>query len=75
MKVEDYRNEVTARLVKLDERQISIFKQLQRIDNHLEKLNNKVESHDTDLTIVKTWGTVGVLVIPIIVSIIMRVIA
>ena len=75
MKVEDYRNQVTARLVKLDERQISIFKQLQRIDKHLEKLNNKVESHDIDLTIVKTWGTVAVLVIPIIVSIIMRVIA
>ena len=74
MKVEDYRNEVTARLVKLDERQISIFKQLQRIDTHLEKLNNKVDSHDIDLTIVKTWGTVGVLVVPIIVSIIMRLI-
>ena len=74
MKVEDYRNEVTARLVKLDERQISIFKALQRIDKHLEILNNKVGSHDTDLTIVKTWGTVGVLVIPMIISIIMRLI-
>ena len=72
MKVEDYRNDTTARLVKLDERQISIFKQLQRIDKHLEKLNNRVGSHDTDLTMVKTWGAVGVLVIPIIVSIIMR---
>ena len=74
MKVEDYRNEVTARLVKLDERQISIFKSIQRIDRHLEKLNNKVGSHDTDLTIVKTWGAVGVLVIPMIISIIMRLI-
>jgi len=74
MKVEDYRNEVTARLVKLDERQISIFKSIQRIDRHLEKLNNKVGSHDTDLTIVKTWGTVGVLIIPMIISIIMRLI-
>ena len=74
MKVEDYRNEVTARLDKLDERQISIFKSIQRIDRHLEKLNNKVDSHDTDLTIVKTWGAVGVLVMPIIVSIIMRLI-
>ena len=74
MKVEDYRNDTTARLVKLDERQISIFKQLQRIDKHLEKLNNKVGSHDTDLTIVKTWGAVGVLVIPMIISIIMRLI-
>ena len=74
MKVEDYRNEVTARLVKLDERQISIFKSIQRIDRHLEKLNNKVGSHDTDLTIVKTWGAVGVLVVPMIISIIMRLI-
>jgi len=74
VKVEDYRNEVTARLVKLDERQISIFKSIQRIDRHLEKLNNKVGSHDTDLTIVKTWGAVGVLVIPMIISIIMRLI-
>ena len=74
MRVEDYRNDTTARLVKLDERQISIFKQLQRIDKHLEQLNNKVGSHDTDLTIVKTWGAVGVLVIPMIISIIMRLI-
>jgi hypothetical protein len=33
-----------------------------------------VGSHDTDLTMVKTWGAVGVLVMPIIVSIIMRLI-
>jgi len=74
MKVEDYRNEVTARLVKLDERQISIFKSLQRIDKQLEKLNNKVYHHATDLTIIKTWGSVAVLVVPIMVSIIARVI-
>ena len=74
MKVEEYRNEVTARLVKLDERQISIFKALQRIDKCLDKLSNKVDKHDIDLTVVKTWGSVAVLIIPIIVSIIMRVI-
>jgi len=39
MSVSDYRNETTAKLVKLDERQISIFKTLQRIEKHLEKLN------------------------------------
>ena len=35
MSVESYRTEVTAKLVKLDERQISIFKTLQRIEKHL----------------------------------------
>jgi hypothetical protein len=74
MKVEDYRNEVTARLVKLDERQISIFKQLQRIDKHLSKLNGKVERHGVDIERIKTYGSFAVLIIPIVVSIVLRLI-
>jgi hypothetical protein len=74
MKVEDYRNEVTARLVKLDERQISIFKALQRIDKHLGKLNGKVERHGIDIERIKTYGSFAVLVIPIVVSIVLRLI-
>ena len=74
MNVEDYRNEVTARLVKLDERQISIFKQLQRIDKHLSKLNGKVERHGIDIERIKTYGSFAVLVIPIVVSIVLRLI-
>ena len=62
MSVESYRNEVTGKLVKLDERQISIFKSLQRIEKHLDKLNGKTESHDKDLTIIKTWGAIVVVV-------------
>ena len=72
MKVEDYRNEVTARLVKLDERQISIFKSLQRIDKHLEFLNSKVARHETTITQIKMFGTLGVFIIPIAVTILMR---
>ena len=74
MKVEDYRNEVTARLVKLDERQISIFKQLQRIDKHLSKLNGKVERHGVDIERIKTYGSFAVLIIPIVVSVVLRLI-
>ena len=74
MKVEDYRNEVTARLVKLDERQISIFKQLQGIDKHLSTLNGKVERHGIDIERIKTYGSFAVLVIPIVVSIVLRLI-
>jgi hypothetical protein len=75
MKVEDYRNEVTARLVKLDERQISIFKALQRIDKHLNKLNGKVERHGVDIERIKTYGSFAVLIIPIVVSIVLRLIS
>ena len=74
MKVEDYRNEVTARLVKLDERQISIFKALQRIDKHLNKLNGKVERHGIDIERIKTYGSFAVLIIPIVVSVVLRLI-
>lgn len=72
MKVEDYRNEVTARLVKLDERQVSIFKSLQRIDIHLEKLNSKVAQHETTIIQLKMFGSLGVLIVPVFVTIIMR---
>ena len=74
MKVEDYRNEVTARLVKLDERQISIFKALQRIDKHLSTLNGKVERHGIDIERIKTYGSFAVLIIPIVVSVVLRLI-
>ena len=72
MNVEDYRNEVTARLVKLDERQNSIFISLQRIDKHLEVLNSKVATHETTITQIKMFGSIAVFIVPLIVTIIMR---
>ena len=72
MRVEEYRNDVTAKLVKLEERQGSIFKTLQRVENHLEKLNGQVEENKTNLTKIGTIGSIGILTVPIIVSIIMR---
>lgn len=74
IKVDEYRNSVAAMLVKLEERQISIFKTIQRVERHLDKLNGQVEENKTGLTKVKTIGSLGVLTIPIIVSIIMRLI-
>ncbi len=70
--VNEYRTETTAMLVKLNERQISIFKSLQRIDKHLEKLNGKVEKNENSVTIIKTWGAAMVLVVPIAITLIMR---
>ncbi len=70
--VNEYRTETTAMLVKLNERQISIFKSLQRIDKHLEKLNGKVEKNENNVTIIKTWGAAMVFVVPIVITLIMR---
>ena len=72
MTVAEYRAENTARLVKLEERQISIFKTLQRIEKHIEKINGQVQENKTNLAKIGTVGSVGILVVPIVVSIIMR---
>tara|TARA_R100001530_G_scaffold113764_1_gene80720 strand:+ start:495 stop:734 length:240 start_codon:yes stop_codon:yes gene_type:complete len=74
MTVSEYRAENTARLVKLEERQISIFKTLQRVEKHIEKINGQVQDNKTNLTKITTVGSIGILIMPVIVSIIMRVI-
>ena len=70
--VAEYRAENTARLVKLEERQISIFKALQRIEKSIEKINGQVQENKTNLTKIGMVGSIGILVVPLIVSIIMR---
>ena len=70
--VADYRADTTAQLVKLGERRISIFKSIQRVEKHLDKLNGQVEENKTNLTKIGTVGSVGIIVMPVIVSIIMR---
>jgi len=73
MKVEQHREEVIRLLTSLDERQVSIFKHIERIDKHLEKVNGKVAEHESRLVEIKTWGGVAMFAIPIIVNLIMKV--
>jgi len=71
----DFRNkDLYAMMVKLDERQKTIFQMLYRVEKHLEKLNGRVASHDTAITKLQTVGAVAVISIPIIVNIIMRIV-
>ena len=65
--------EIISYLTKLNERQITIFKRVEKIDNHLEKLNGNVAIHEKDLTIIKTWGGVALFAMPIIINLIMRI--
>tara|TARA_R100000687_G_C6300770_1_gene95793 strand:+ start:253 stop:477 length:225 start_codon:yes stop_codon:yes gene_type:complete len=73
MKVEQHREEVIRLLTSLDERQVSIFKHIERIDKHLEKVNGKVAEHESRLVEIKTWGGVAMFAIPIIVNLVMKV--
>ena len=59
-------------MVKLDERQKTIFNMLARVEKHLEKLNGKVANHETQLAKMQVWGTVAIVSFPVIVNIIMR---
>ena len=72
MNVNDYRTETTAKLVKLDERQISIFKTLQRIEKHLEKLNGQTSRNSYAIVRFRTWGSAALFVVPIVITLIMR---
>ena len=73
MKVEEHREEVIRLLTRLNERQVSIFKHIERIDKHLDKVNGKVAEHESRLVEIKTWGGVSMFAIPIIVNLIMKV--
>ena len=72
MTVSEYRAENTARLVKLEERQISIFKTLQRVERNIDKINGQVQDNKTNLTKIGTIGSICVFVIPIVISVVMR---
>ncbi len=69
-----HNDDLYAMMVKLDERQKTIFNMLARVEKHLERLNGKVADHETALTKLQTVGAVAVISIPIIVNIIMRII-
>ena len=73
MKVEAHREEVIRLLTRLNERQVSIFKHIERIDRHLDKVNGKVAEHESKLVEIKTWGGVAMFAIPIIVNLVMKV--
>jgi len=65
-------NDIRGWLVRLDERNRTIFNTLSRIENHLVKLNGKVEKHELDIVRFKTYGAVAVFIIPFSIHFLMR---
>ena len=74
MKLSEHRDKMMDLLVKVDTRQEEIFFRVGRIDKHLEQLNGKVAEHEKSLVVLKTWGTVGLVTLPVIVNTVMRLI-
>ena len=73
MKTEAHREEVIKYLTKLNERQITIFHRVSRIENHLDMLNGKTNTNNIEIAKIKTWGGVALFAIPIIINLIMEV--
>jgi len=73
MSVEKHREEVIKYLTKLNERQITIFHRVEKIEKHLELLNGKTNTNNVEIAKIKTWGGVALFAIPIIVNLIMKV--
>jgi len=73
MKTEQHREEVIKYLTKLNERQITIFHRVSRIEKHLDILNGKTNNNNVEIEKIKTWGGVAMFAVPIIVNLIMKV--
>ena len=73
MKTEQHREEVIKYLTKLNERQITIFHRVEKIEKHLEMLNGKTNNNNVEIAKIKTWGGVALFAMPIIINLIMKV--
>ena len=72
MKTEQHREEVIKYLTKLNERQITIFHRVSRIEKHLDTLNGKTNNNNVEIAKIKTWGGVAVFAIPILINLLMK---
>ena len=72
MKTEQDREEVIKYLTKLNERQITIFHRVSRIENHLDMLNGKTNTNNIEIAKIKTWGGVALFAIPILINLLLK---
>ena len=61
---------LVARLARIEERIVSLFKICSRIEMQTNDDIEKINKNKNDLTIIKTWGAMALIVVPLIVSII-----
>ena len=66
------KDDIRGWLVRLDERQRTIFNTLSRVENHLVKINGKVDAHELEINKFKTYGTVAVVLVPFCVHYVMK---
>jgi len=71
---EENHTEIIQHLTQLSERQFTLFKSINKIERHLDRINSKVQNHDKDIVVIETYGAIGLIALPIIINLIMRII-
>ena len=59
-------------LSRTEEQLKTLFKQYDKIERHLEKINGSVMEHQVDIAKVKTWGSVAVVIVPTVIHFIIK---
>ena len=70
---EEKHTEIIAHLTQLSESQFTLFKSINKIERHLDRINGKVDKHEKDIIVIQTYGAIGLIALPIIVNLIMRI--
>jgi len=69
---DNHREEVIQFLTKLNERQITIFNRVAKIEEHLEKLNGTTMKNSLVIERIKTWGSIGLFAVPLLINLVLR---
>jgi hypothetical protein len=69
---DNHREEVIQFLTKLNERQITIFNRVAKIEQHLEKLNGSTMKNSLVIERIKTWGSIGLFAVPLLINLVLR---
>jgi hypothetical protein len=64
--------DIRTHLIRHDERLRNIYSSLARIEKHLEKLNGKVDRHDTEIAKVQVYGAIALIAFPVVFNLVMR---
>ncbi len=63
--------QIMTAIARFEERQITIFKRIDKIESHLAKINGKVQDQEVKVAEIRTYGTMAVLIMPIIINAVM----
>jgi len=72
VKQTDFQERVLSELSRTEEQLKTLFKQYDKIERHLEKINGSVMEHQVDIAKVKTWGSVAVVIVPTVIHFIIK---